>query len=324
MTNSLPYALRHACEAAALAAFDWIGRGRKQEGDAAAIAAMWRELDRLPLSGRIVVGEGAAGEVAHLYGGEELGAGGAAMDIAADPVEGTSYLAKGLTNAMAVLGMAPRGTLFDPAPAFYMEKFAAPPAARGRIQPDWPVERKLRALAEILNKPVSELTVFVLEKPRHRDLVAAIHDAGARVALYPAGDVAGAVLAAIPESGIDALMGTGGTLEGVISACALRALGAEFQGRIDPQLQGEAWAVRDAGLDTARWYDVGELVRAEQVYFAATGITTGRLLDGVERRAGEVRVQTLLIAGGSGERLVLTAYRRPAAGHREEGSPDAA
>jgi len=324
MTDSLPYALRHACEAAALAAFDWIGRGRKQEGDAAAIAAMWRELDRLPLSGRIVVGEGAAGEVAHLYGGEALGAGGPAMDIAADPVEGTSYLAKGLTNAMAVLGMAPRGTLFDPAPAFYMEKFAAPPAARGRIPPDWPVERKLRALAEILDKPVSELTVFVLEKPRHRDLVAAIHHAGARVALYPAGDVAGAVLAAVPGSGIDALMGTGGTLEGVISACALRALGAEFQGRIDPQLQGEAWAVDDAGLDTARWYDVGELVRVDQVYFAATGITTGRLLDGVERRAGEVRVQTLLIAGGSGERQVLTAYRRPAAGHHEKVPPDAA
>lgn len=307
--SCLLYALRNATEAAALAASDWIGRGRKREGDAAAITAMWTELDRLPLSGRVAIGEGDAGEIPHLFRGETFGAGGPAVDIAADPVEGTAYLAKGLTNAMAVLGVAPRGAMFDPSPAFYMEKFAAPPAARGRIDPDRPVAEKLDALSRLLDKPVRDLTVFVLEKPRHRALVEAIHEAGARVALYPAGDVAGAVLAAIPGSGIDALMGTGGTPEGMISACALRALGAEFAGRIDPQLQGEAWAVADAGLDTRRWYAIDELVTSDKVFFAATGITTGLLLEGVTRQGDREHLQTLLISGVTGERQRLTTDR---------------
>lgn len=312
--ESLLYALRHPVEAAALAASDWIGRGSKQQGDAAAIAAMRAELDRLPVRGEVVIGEGEPGEIDHLFRGELLGAGGPEVDIAADPVEGTSYLAKGLTNAMAVLALAPRGAMFDPAPAFYMEKFAAPPAARGRIDPRWPVARRLAVLAEVLDRRVSDLTVFVLEKPRHRALVEAIHAAGARVALYPAGDVAGAVLAAIPGSGIDCLMGTGGTPEGMISACALRALGAAFHGRIDPQLQGEAWAVREAGLDTARWYAETELVRAQDVQFAATGITTGLLFTGVERRPDQDSMQTLLISGVTGERQLLTTTRpRPLA-----------
>ena len=303
------YQLRNITEAAALAAYEWIGRGKPNDGDAAAVAAMREELNQLAIDGAVVIGEGEKDEAPQLYNGERVGKGGIEVDIAVDPVEGTTYLAKGLTNAMAVIALAPRGAMFSPGPAFYMEKFAAAPEAKGEIAMDWPVGRKLAALGEILGKRVSDLTVFVLEKPRHRALVEHIHEAGARVALYPAGDVAGALMAAIPDSGIDALMGTGGTPEGVISACAIRALGGEFLGRLDPQLQTEAAAVSEAGLDTERWHRVEELARSDDVFFCATGITTGLLFDGVERSARHDRLQSLMIAGATGERQLLTSYR---------------
>jgi fructose-1,6-bisphosphatase II len=304
------YALRKVTEAAARAAFDWIGRGSRANGDAAAVSAMRSALNELPIDGTIVIGEGEKDEAPHLYKDERVGQpeATAAFDVAVDPVEGTTYLAKGLTNAMAVTAMAPRGAMFDPGPAFYMEKFAAPPSAKGRIDPAWPVERKLATLAEILDKRVADLTVFVLEKPRHRGLVEEIHAAGARVALYPDGDVAGALMASIRDSGIDALMGTGGTPEGVLSACAIRALGGAFYGRLDPQLQTETKAVAAAGLDTTRWYGVEELVRVPDTLFCATGITTGLLFDGVERSRSHDRVQTLMISGATGERQILTSY----------------
>jgi fructose-1,6-bisphosphatase II len=306
------YSLRQVSEAAAVAAYDWIGRGNKEDGDAAAVRAMRDALGRLDLDGTVVIGEGEKDQAPQLFNGERVGRPEAAMkvDIAVDPVEGTSYLAKGLTNAMATIAIAPRGTMFDPGPAFYMEKFAAPPAAKGKIDMGWPVPRKLAALAEILGKRIADLTIYVLEKPRHNKLIADIYAAGARVALYPAGDVAGALMAAIPDSGVDALMGTGGTPEGILSACAIRAMGGEFQGRLDPQLQSEAKAVKAAGLDTTRWHTLEELVRSDSVYFCATGITTGLLFDGVERGRHFDRMQTLMLAGGTGERQTLTTFRR--------------
>ncbi len=304
------YTLRCVTEAAARAAFDWIGRGDKLQADLAGVEAMRTVLNTLPVRGVVVIGEGQKDRAPELYKGEELGSPDAALrfDIAVDPVEGTSYLAKGMTNAMAVIAMAPQGTMFDPGPAFYMEKFAGPAEARGRIDPDAPVEEKLRALSDALGKPASELTVYVLEKPRHKELVARIHSAGARVALYPAGDVAGALMAAIPDSGIDALMGTGGTPEGVISACAIRLMGGEFLGRLDPQLPSEIVAVREAGLDTSRWYGVDELIQSDEAYFCATGITTGLLFEGVERARTHEKTQTLMIAGPLGERQILTTW----------------
>lgn len=312
LTPLFVYALRTVTEAAALAAYDWIGRGSKEQGDAAAVAAMRQALGRLEIDGTVVIGEGEKDQAPQLYNGEQVGAGAGQpkVDIAVDPVEGTSYLAKGLTNAMAVIAIAPRGALFNPGPAFYMEKFAAPPAAKGKIDMSWPLPRKLEELARVLGKRIGDLTVYVLEKPRHNKLVEDIIAAGARVALYPAGDVAGALMAAVPDSGIDALMGTGGTPEGVLSAVAIRAMGGEFMGRVDPQLQTEARAVQAAGIDTRRWYTVEELVRADDVFFCATGITTGLLFDGVERGRNFDRLQTLMIAGTTGERQVLTSYRR--------------
>ncbi len=306
----LIYALRRATEGAARAAYEWLGRGEKSLSDRAAMNAMRCELDQLPIGGVIVIGDASPDEKASLKTGQRVGDPNAALqfDIAIDPVEGTSYLARGLTNAMAVMALAPKGSLYQPGPAFYMEKFVAPPAAKGKIDPKAPVEDKLRTLAGILGKPVSELTVFALEKPRHNELVDRVHALGARVALYPAGDVGGALMAAIPGSGIDALVGTGGTPEGILSACAIRTLGGEFQGRLDPQLPSEVAAVKKAGLDTTRWLSVEDLVRSERVYFAATGITTGLLFEGVERARGLERTQTLLISGITGERQLLTTY----------------
>lgn len=304
------YGLRTVTEKAAKAAFDWIGRGDKEQGDAAAVDAMRTALSQIDIEGLVVIGEGEKDEAPQLYNGEIVGRDGATFkaDIAVDPVEGTSYLAKGLTNAMAVIAITPRGGMMDPGPAFYMEKFAAPPQARGEIDPTWSTEQKLRTLAKILKKDISEITVYALEKPRHRKLVQEIHDVGARVLLYPAGDVAGALLAAIPDSGVDALMGTGGTPEGIMSAVAIKALGGEFLARIDPQLQTEKLAVIEAGMDTRKWYQLDDLITSDELYFCATGITTGLLLDGVERGPHGFRAQTLLVTGRTGERQVLTTY----------------
>jgi len=306
----LIYSLRRVTESAALAAFDWIGRGDGMDGGRAALDAMLSSLAEVDLDAVVVIGEAGKGEAPQPARGERLGRPGSIFkaDIAIDPVEGTSYLARGQTNALAVLAVAPRGAMMNPAPAFYMEKFVAPPAAYGKIDPQWTTGRKLRVLAELLRKEVSQLTVYVLEKPRHRELIDDIIRAGARVALYPAGDVAGALVAAIPGSGIDALMGTGGTPEGIMSACAVRALGGEFLARIDPQLHTEAKAVRDAGLSTSRWYTRDELIGSDDVFFCATGITTGLMVEGVERTATHYKVQTMMVTGATGERQLLTSH----------------
>lgn len=306
----LVYSLRRVSESAALAAFDWIGRGDGVDGGRAALDAMIAALAEVDIDAVVVIGEAGKGEAPQPARGQRLGRPDSSFkaDIAVDPVEGTSYLARGQTNALAVLAVAPRGAMMNPAPAFYMEKFVAPAAARGKIDPHWSTVRKLKVLAEALNKEVSQLIIFVLEKPRHRALIEDINRAGARVALYPAGDVAGALLAAIPGSGIDALMGTGGTPEGVMSACAVRALGGEFLARIDPQLHTEAKAVREAGISTARWYTRDELIASDDVYFCATGITTGLMLEGVGRTQTHYKVQTMMVTGATGERQIMTSH----------------
>jgi fructose-1,6-bisphosphatase II len=310
-TNTdLVFSLRRVTERAACAAFNWIGRGDAEDGGRAALDAMRHALAEIDIDALVVIGEATRGEAPQPQRGERLGHPGAAFkaDIAVDPVEGTSYLVRGLTNALAVLALAPRGAMMNPGPAFYMEKFVASAPARGKIDPSWPIDKKLTTLAEALGKDVSDLTVFVLEKPRHRELVNAILAAGARVALYPAGDVAGALMAATPGSGIDALMGTGGTPEGVMSACAIRGIGGEFLGRLDPQLQTEAKAVKDAGIDTSKWYDRDEIIKSDNVFFCATGITTGLMLEGVDRGKTHYKVQTLMITGATGERQIMTSY----------------
>jgi fructose-1,6-bisphosphatase II len=308
-------ALRGATESVARAAFAQIGCGLAESVGGAVAHAMSEALARLPFAARIVVGEGREAEVSSLYDGRIVGADSRspAFDLAVDPGEGMTYLAAGLTNAMTVLALAPAGAMQVLAPALYMEKFAAPPAAKGQIDPAWPIDEKLAALGKLLGKEVEELTIFVIEKPRHRVLIDQIRELGAEVTSLPAGDVAGALLAALPQSGVDAMMGTGGIREGMLSACAARALGAEFQGRIDPQLQSEQAAVKRAGLDVTRWIPAEELVTSTQTYFCATGITTGLLLEGVEQIEGRDRVQTLMIAGTTGESQLQTTWRRTTA-----------
>lgn len=318
----LGFALRDATEAAAVAAHHWIGRGRSDDGDGAAVGAMRRALGRLPFRGTVIIGEGEKDAAPQLYNGEIVGHEAAELevDVAVDPVEGTSYLAKGMTNALAVVAVSRRGTMFDPGPAFYMEKLVVPAPARDAVEPGAPVARNLAHLARAMGKAVSELTVYVLEKPRHRQLVADIHAAGARVALYPAGDVAGAIAAGQPSAGhpteIDALIGTGGTPEGLLAAAALRALGAQMYGRLDPQLAGERRAVAQAGLSTAEWLDLDALVSTDQAWVAATGITSGLLVDGVSQQGDTVTTQTLVTDGPSRSQHVVTtvAERRPVGG----------
>lgn len=316
-TGTIPplfiFALRNVTEAAARVVYDQIGRGQKDESNALAAAAMRVELAKLPISATVVVGDAYKDKEnvsSSLFNGEKVGNPEAKLkfDIAVDPVEGTGYLAKGMTNAMAVIAMAPEGSMFEPGPAFYMEKFVGPREAEGEIDPEAPVEDKLATLSKVLNKPISELTIFVLEKPRHENLIERIYKAGARVALYPAGDVAGALMAAIPDSGIDALVGTGGVPEGIISACAIRAMGGVFMGRLDPQLPSEQAAVKAAGMDTKTWRRCSNLVTSDQIYFSATGITTGLLFSGIERKDGLERTETLVISGASKERQILTTY----------------
>jgi fructose-1,6-bisphosphatase II len=317
VNQQLVFSLRRVTERAATAAFNWIGRGDSEDAGRAALDAMRSALAEIDIDAVVAIGEATRGEAPQPQRGERLGRPSSSFkaDIAVDPVEGTSYLVRGQTNALAVLAVATRGAMMNPGPAFYMEKFVASAPARHKIDPRWSPEKKLTVLADLLDKAVSELTVFVLEKPRHRELVERILATGARVALYPAGDVAAALMAAIPGSGIDALMGTGGTPEGVMSACAIRAIGGEFLGRLDPQLQTEARAVNEAGIDTSKWYDRDEIIASDNVFFCATGITTGLMLEGVERTKSHYKVQTMMITGSTGERQILTSYmpnERPA------------
>ena len=307
--------LRRATEVAAEAAAAQIGSGTGDSLDDVAVDAMRGSMAELPFAATIVFGQGREGEAPKLYDGEVIGdlQGEVAFDCAVDPGEGTTYLAEGLTNAMTVVALAPRGTMWIPSPALYMEKFIAPPAARGQIDPALPVDEKLAILGKVLGKEIDELTIFVQEKPRHRVLIDQICEVGAEVSSFPAGDVAGSLLAILPRSGIDALMGTGGVREGMIAACAARALGAEFCGRLSPQLHGEQIAVREAGLDVERWYTSEEWVSSTQTYVCATGITTGLLLEGVERVEDRIRLQTFMIAGSTAESQLLTTWRRSGA-----------
>lgn len=290
------YELRKATEAAARALAGLPAGAPHAPGLDALLAA----LDRIGPDARLLgAGSRRFGDPARLP----------VWDVLADPAEGAACVTPGMTNALACLAVTPTGALFDPGPAFYLEKLVAPAAAAG-IDPAAPVEDRLTDLARRLGKAVPDLTIYVQEKPRHRDMIERIEAMGARVAQFPAGDVAGAVLATIPGSGIDALMGTGGAVEGLLAACAARIMGATFLARLDPQLPSERRAVAEAGMDTAAWLDLDRLVRArpEAVTFCATGITSGLLLDGVARQGDRLRTHSLLMGGGAGERQMLTSW----------------
>ena len=314
--SELAFDLTRVTEAGARTAAGWRGKGRPKDADGEAAEAMRAALDEVDAAGVVVCGEGEKDGVAHLAYDERFGDDGAPvdLDLAVDPIDGTTRLGMGLGGAISVLGVAPRGSLFDPGPAYYMEKLVAGPEAQGKLDPEAGTTERLRALAAALGKPVGDVTVFVLDKPRHVGLAAEIREAGARAAVYPAGDVEGVLRAVTPGSGIDALMGTGGTPEGLIAACAVRALGGVFYGRIDPQKPDETERVREAGISTEDWLTLSDIVDADHTAFSATGITTGPLLRGVDEGSG--RTQTLLVIGrgarGGSRHVIESEYVRPA------------
>lgn len=312
--RNLELDLVRVTEAAALAAGRWMGRSQKDACDAAAVNAMRLILADVQMDGVVVIGEGEKDAAPMLWSGEAVGTGrGPKTDVAVDPIDGTSLLAFGRPDAIAVIAVAPRGAMWSPGPALYMQKLVVGRDARdavARTALDDPVALVLAAVAAAKHEHVRDLTVFVLDRPRHASLIADIQGAGARLMLRTDGDVLGALMASTPGSGVDLMMGIGGTPEGVISACAVRALGGAMLGRLAPQKAGEREAIAAAGLDLARVLTEEDLVRTEDVYFAATGITDGVLLSGVRYSGDGASTESFVIRGRSGTRRTIHAEHR--------------
>ena len=281
-SRNLALELVRVTETAAIAASRWIGRGEKNLADQAAVDAMRRMIGTVAMSGLVVIGEGEKDNAPMLYNGEKVGDGsGPACDVALDPIDGTTLTAKGMNNAISVIAVSERGSMFDPSAVFYMEKLVAGPESADVVDITAPVKVNLKAVAKAKHMSVSELTVVVLDRPRHNDLVRDIREAGARIKFITDGDVAGAVMAARAGTGIDLLMGIGGTPEGIIAACAMKCLGGVIQGRLKPRSEEERERAQAANLDLDQVLTTNDLVSGSDVFFAATGITDGELLQGV-------------------------------------------
>lgn len=299
--RNLAMELVRVTEAAALASGRWVGRGKKNEGDGAAVDAMRKMINSVEMNGVIVIGEGEKDEAPMLFNGEQVGNGnGAAVDLAVDPVDGTRLMAEGRPNAISVIAAADRGSMFNPRDAFYMNKIAVGPEAAGAIDITAPVAANIDAVARAKGIRASEVTVVVLDRPRHEQLVDDIRKAGAKVRFIMDGDVAGAIAAAQDTSSIDLAMGIGGTPEGVVTACALKCLGGEIQGMLAPQSDAEREAVLAAGHDLDRVLGINDLVSSENCYFAATGVTNGDLLRGVSYRKSGATTRSLVMRSKSG------------------------
>jgi fructose-1,6-bisphosphatase II len=288
-------------EAAAMAAARWIGRGEKEDADQAAVDAMRFVLDSVAMRGVVVIGEGEKDKAPMLYNGEEVGNGeGPEVDVAVDPLEGTRLTALGQPNAIAVIAVAERGTMLFPGAAFYMEKIAVGPEALDAIDIERNPTENVNAVADALGKTSREVDVIVLERDRHDELIAELRDAGARVRLIRDGDVAPAIAAAQPGTGVDMLYGIGGTPEGVISAAALKCVGGGIQARLWPRNDEERQRLLDAGLDPARVLRTDDLVSGQDVFVAATGVTTGSLLQGVQYTPGGAVTDSIVMRSRSG------------------------
>ena len=299
-SRNLALELVRVTETAAIAASRWIGMGEKNLADKAAVDAMRRMISSVSMNGVVVIGEGEKDEAPMLFNGEEVGDGtGPACDVAVDPIDGTTLTAKGMNNAISVIAVAPRGAMFDPSAVFYMNKLVVGPEAAGVIDITMSTGENLRAIAAAKKVPVSSLTVVLLDRPRHDQLVADIRGAGARIKFITDGDVAGAVMAARPETGIDLLMGIGGTPEGIIAACAMKCMGGEIQGQLHPRSDQERESASKAGLDLNRVYSTNDLVSGDDHFFAATGITDGELLRGVRFSGSGMRSQSIVMRSKS-------------------------
>ncbi|MEZ5178539.1 MAG: class II fructose-bisphosphatase [Acidimicrobiales bacterium] len=311
-TRNLAMELVRVTEAAALAAARWVGRGDKEGADGAAVDAMRLVLGTVPMDGIVIIGEGEKDEAPMLYNGERIGDGTPPLtDIAVDPVDGTTLTALGRGNAVAVIAVSERGTMFDPGPCVYMEKIAVGPEAADVIDIRESATYNVQAVAKALGKQVHEVTAVVLDRPRHDELIGEIRQAGARLRLIPDGDVAGGISTAWPDSGADILLGIGGTPEGVITAAALKSMGGALQGRLWPR-EGtdEREAAVAAGYDLDEVLETDRLVAGDNCFFAATGITDGELLKGVHYDSRGATTQSLVMRSQSGTVRLVNARHR--------------
>ena len=299
--RNLALELVRVTEAAAVAAGTWVGRGDKIAADQAAVDGMRTMLDTVRMRGTVVIGEGEKDEAPMLFNGEAVGNGeGPEVDVAVDPLEGTNLTARGAANAIAVIALAETGTMFFPGAAVYMDKIAVGAEACGAIDIEAPPADNVRAVAKAKGVPPEEITVVVLDRDRHEELIAALRAVGAKVRLITDGDVAPSIAAARPESGVDLLMGIGGTPEGVISAAAIKCLGGEIQGKLWPRNDDERRALTDEGYDIDRVLKTDDLVGGEDIFVAATGVTDGALLRGVRYLADSTLTESIVMRSRSG------------------------
>jgi len=298
-------------EAAALAASRWMGRGDKEGADGAAVDAMRLALRTVSMDGTVIIGEGEKDEAPMLYNGERIGDGSPPeCDIAVDPIDGTTLTSKGRGNALAVIALSEKGSMFDPGPCVYMDKLAVGPELVGLCSIELSATENLKAVAKAKRIDIRDVTAVVLDRDRHDDLVAEIREAGSRIRLIPDGDVAGAITTAWPDSGADIMFGIGGTPEGVIAAAALKGMGGELQGRLWPRNDEERSAAIAAGYDLTKVLSTDDLVAGDNCFFAATGITDGELLKGVHVSAGFVSTQSLVIRSKTGTVRLMNARHR--------------
>jgi fructose-1,6-bisphosphatase II len=298
-------------ESAALATARWVGRGDKEGADGAAVEAMRTILGTVQMDGVVVIGEGEKDHAPMLYNGERIGDGTPPLvDVAVDPIDGTTLTAHGKTNALSVIAVGERGSMFDPGPSFYMDKIAVGPDARGSIDLTASPTQNLRWVAKATRKSVRDLTVVILDRPRHQDLIAEVRSSGARIRLITDGDVYGGIATAWPNAGVDVLFGIGGTPEAVITAAALKSMGGELQCRLSPQSDAERAAVIGAGYDLDQILNQDELIRGDNCFFAATGITDGELLRGVRFDATGAHTQSLVMRSRSGTVRLIDAHHR--------------
>ncbi|WP_416445742.1 class II fructose-bisphosphatase [Leucobacter sp. HNU] len=299
--RNLAMELVRATEAAAIRATPFIGRGDKNAADGAAVDAMRRFLSTVSMDGTVVIGEGEKDDAPWLYNGERVGNGeGAACDVAVDPIDGTRLTAEGRPGALSVIAVADRGSMYDPSAVFYMDKLVCGPDGVGVVDIRKPIGENIRALAKAKRVDVSDIRVAVLDRPRHEQLIAEIREAGAGTRLLMDGDVAGGVNAARWDSRIDLCVGIGGTPEGIITACAVKALGGVIQGRLWPKDDDERQKAIDAGHDLDRVLEANDLVASDNAYFVATGITSADFVEGVQRRGPFLRAESIVMRSHSG------------------------
>ncbi|MFF7484464.1 class II fructose-bisphosphatase [Streptomyces luteogriseus] len=299
--RNLALELVRVTEAAAMAAGRWVGRGDKNGADGAAVRAMRTLVSTVSMNGVVVIGEGEKDEAPMLFNGERVGDGtGPECDIAVDPIDGTTLTAKGMTNAIAVLAAAERGSMFDPSAVFYMDKLVTGPEAADFVDINAPVSVNIRRVARAKRSAPEDVTVVILDRPRHEGIIKEIRETGARIRLISDGDVAGSILALREGTGVDLLLGIGGTPEGIISACAVKCLGGTIQGKLWPKDDEERQRAIDAGHDLDRVLTTEDLVTGENVFFVATGITDGELLRGVRYRAETATTDSIVMRSRSG------------------------